>query len=324
MAFVIGIVLNYSFGCSSSHDKSRDQNEDAAVEDSGLINDASTPEEIQKIKITRSPDGGIVSVTWLDGGGEVNRPIRCQSKSDCDDVACLSSGYCDLPDPWTPPTEADAQTPPTEADAQNGDASQSTIPDASESSKTDAETSSGSGVSPFDPPLWQKHATQEGRECKTEADCTMVPKHSEDCCAPCIFDFFGSLSRVSSMKSETADAYMAELCADITCEELCDPAVNWYFENTCENELCFVSDLRTNFGWTNCTQHSDCHVRTTSCCECGGPTGPGQLLAVSDSEAYAAEVCSGSEQCSQCEPEYPDEVMALCSSERCILADPRY
>lgn len=311
LSIVFLAMLSCGSGCGKSNENSPSKEEDGEVKkDAAIEEDASLSHDVQRIDVIRYSDGGIEKVVLQDGGVEVTEAIKCKSRADCDDVACLSSGYCDLSGKWAPPNET-------------GDV----VFDASDSFNDLPFT-------PYEPfedtskpfvmwPLMQKYGTRENKQCFSDDDCVTVPINATDCCAPCDFDVSRDLYDIFTLKAEAARAYLDELCANVLCDEYCPSKDNWYLRPRCSNDLCTTVDLRSQRKWTYCTEHSQCRVRTYSCCECGGPMGPGQLLAVSDNEAYEAEVCAGTEQCPKCFPDYPDEVIALCSSTECVVADPR-
>jgi hypothetical protein len=64
-------------------------------------------------------------------------------------------------------------------------------------------------------------------------------------------------------------------------------------------------------------------VRAAACCECNAETGPGELVAISDEEAFASLVCNPAFGCDDCLPAYPREAIAVCEAGDCVVEDPR-
>jgi hypothetical protein len=80
---------------------------------------------------------------------------------------------------------------------------------------------------------------------------------------------------------------------------------------------CVVVDLLES-DVTACASASDCRVRTTGCCECGGSVEPATLIAVSTTSQrrYEDLVCDATTVCAACVPDYPD-VTVDCVSAHC-------
>jgi hypothetical protein len=66
-----------------------------------------------------------------------------------------------------------------------------------------------------------------------------------------------------------------------------------------------------------CAADSDCRLRVTGCCECGGSTASWDLIAIAhDGEAdYQALVCDPEQACDECAPVYPVDVEAYCATD---------
>lgn len=91
----------------------------------------------------------------------------------------------------------------------------------------------------------------------------------------------------------------------------------------CKSGTCQIQDLADDAS-AECTSDLDCAIRTRECCECGGDTSPGSLVAISDPQAFGELVCSGTEACGECLLVYPSGVQARCgSSGHCELVDTR-
>jgi hypothetical protein len=74
---------------------------------------------------------------------------------------------------------------------------------------------------------------------------------------------------------------------------------------TCRAGQCTVVDLLTHPS-TECQSASDCRLRTTVCCECGGATDPEHLIAISVSgEAQYSQLVCDTSECLECAPIYP-------------------
>jgi len=84
---------------------------------------------------------------------------------------------------------------------------------------------------------------------------------------------------------------------------------------TCKAGQCEVVDVRME-ALTACTLDSECRIRSTSCCECGGDP---RYIAVSttSTETYESLVCPTGAACAECLPTYPDTVVARCVVGHC-------
>lgn len=146
--------------------------------------------------------------------------------------------------------------------------------------------------------------------CGANADCVVI---SKSCCGSC-----GGATREDSIavNAGKASAYRSNVCDGMGC-----PAC--YMPNdptlvaTCSAGTCQVVDLLAHAS-TTCTNEADCRVRTTACCECGGPTDDEHLVAVSDEPAYSALVCDA-QGCPECAPQYPPKQVA-CEAGHCKVA----
>lgn len=145
--------------------------------------------------------------------------------------------------------------------------------------------------------------------CSESSECVIRPA---SCCGQC-----GAATRadVIALNANQVAAYTGEVCGDDFGCPACYMAPDPTLLGTCEAGHCKVVDLRTHVA-TECDQPSDCRIRTTACCECGGPTDVEHIVAISSESSFAGLVCDG-QACPECAPIYPDEVAARCSMGHC-------
>jgi hypothetical protein len=86
---------------------------------------------------------------------------------------------------------------------------------------------------------------------------------------------------------------------------------------TCSNGFCTMVDLLEH-ELTECSMASDCRVRASPCCECGGEAAP--LLAVNQNSSVRFEdlVCNIDSVCAACLPQYPPTPID-CVDARCRI-----
>ena len=87
---------------------------------------------------------------------------------------------------------------------------------------------------------------------------------------------------------------------------------------TCGGGACAAIDWATHPA-NACAKDADCRVRTRSCCECPGPVGREELLAVPTGATgdFMALVCDADAACGKCMPQYPKDALAVCEAGHC-------
>jgi hypothetical protein len=150
-------------------------------------------------------------------------------------------------------------------------------------------------------------------DCTRSSECVVVPA---SCCGSC-----GAAARGDAigLNRDRVAAYSSSVCGGDGCPA-CYQAPDPTLVAPCRAGTCAVVDLREHSS-TECTADAECHVRTSSCCECGGDMNA--LVAVSDASAYGALVCDPDQACGECAPIYPPEVTARCADGVCTVVDPR-
>jgi hypothetical protein len=155
--------------------------------------------------------------------------------------------------------------------------------------------------------------TRDGTACEVATDCVLVPSSCCVCGVPEIGD-------VTAVNQEGAAEYTQTCGMGPAC--LCPTALNPNLVATCASETCQAIDIREH-AVSECSDDDECRVRVSQCCECGGDTSPGSLVAVGTVLDYGALVCDRLGLCTGCAPEYPAEATALCESGHCTLVDER-
>jgi hypothetical protein len=168
------------------------------------------------------------------------------------------------------------------------------------------------GHSSADPVPPINHVTDADLECTDDSECELV---AVTCCGACEQD-------LTALNTRAAARRRAE-CAGVACAPCAAVTPSSFVADCSVIGLCGFVRLDYLPGATDCRSDADCHVRTRSCCECGGSTAPGDLFGVSDDAAFKTWICNGSEVCGTCSPAYPAEVHSLCSRGFCLIADPR-
>jgi hypothetical protein len=144
--------------------------------------------------------------------------------------------------------------------------------------------------------------------CTRTTDCVVVPA---SCCGVC-----GAATRedVVAIHRSLISTYRESVCEGLACPA-CYMEQDPSLVPTCGSERCEYVDLRAQATITACSEAADCRVRTVDCCECGGDTTKGGVIALrTDSEsAYSAVACVGVDACPECAPAYPEEVTATCN-----------
>lgn len=148
--------------------------------------------------------------------------------------------------------------------------------------------------------------------CSKNSDCIVVPK---SCCGSC-----GGATRQDALAVHQGKAseYRQGVCQGMGCPA-CYMPTDPTLVATCNAGSCEVVDLLLHAS-TACTDPSECRVRTTACCECGGPTDDEHLIAISADAPYSALVCDG-QGCPECAPQYPPKTLA-CAAGHCAIAKP--
>lgn len=144
-------------------------------------------------------------------------------------------------------------------------------------------------------------------DCTLSAECLVRPA---SCCGSCAAATRGDAIGINQ---DRASAYVQDKCAGVGCPA-CYMEQDPTLVAACRSGRCRVEDIRADDA-TACTSDSDCRIRTTSCCECGGDTDRAHLVAISDETRFSSLVCEGVEGCPECAPVYPPDVIARCSAE---------
>jgi hypothetical protein len=149
--------------------------------------------------------------------------------------------------------------------------------------------------------------------CQVPSDCMLVPSSCCVCGVPEIGD-------VTAVNQEGAAEYTQTCGMGPAC--LCPTALNPNLVATCASETCRAIDIREH-AVSECSDDGECRVRASQCCECGGDTSPGSLVAVATGLGYDELVCDPLGLCTDCAPDYPPEATATCESGRCTVVDER-
>lgn len=153
------------------------------------------------------------------------------------------------------------------------------------------------------------------RACEVPSDCVVT---ANTCCGEC---GQATLEGSTSVNEDFLETYRDSLCGD---EEpicpACAQSPNPDLVPTCAGGICEVIDVGA-LSISECSSSDECRVRTVDCCECGGSTDPGSLIAIrTDAEGfYSAQVCDPEFGCPECAPVYPADVDAVCLDGRCTL-----
>lgn len=152
--------------------------------------------------------------------------------------------------------------------------------------------------------------------CAGNEDCQLA---WDTCCGVCSTP---TLDDYDAINSDAFDAHREMVCPEPVPCPRCAEGFNPNLGASCQAGTCEGYDLST-LALTECTEASDCRVRTRDCCECGADTSFFNLMAIrADGNAdYEALVCPSDSGCLECAPVYPEDVVALCNAEgRCELA----
>ncbi|HVU05155.1 MAG TPA: BPTI/Kunitz domain-containing protein [Polyangiaceae bacterium] len=146
--------------------------------------------------------------------------------------------------------------------------------------------------------------------CSANSDCTLS---ANTCCGVCGAP---ELADVDAVNGARVDEHFRAVCPKpVPCPK-CGTAENPNLLATCTGGACRAVDVR-NEHLAACRANSDCRLRVTGCCECGGSTASAALIAIAVTEeaAYAALVCDPGTGCPACAPVYPKDVEAYCASD---------
>jgi len=152
-----------------------------------------------------------------------------------------------------------------------------------------------------------------GTGCGVPSDCTLVGSSCCVCGMP-------ELADVTAVNQKGASEY-AQMCG-MSPACLCPTELNPNLVATCDSGTCQKIDIREHAA-TECGDDDECRVRVSQCCECGGDTSPGSLIAVGLNLVYDELVCDPLGLCTDCAPEYPPEASARCDAGHCALVDER-
>jgi hypothetical protein len=150
--------------------------------------------------------------------------------------------------------------------------------------------------------------------CADNSDCMLA---GNSCCEVCGQPELGD---VDAINTRAAAAHFDAVCddPDPICPA-CPSQPNMWLGATCGAEMCRAFDLRET-DLVTCTEHTDCALRVTDCCECGADTSPFGLIALRRDAFtdYERLVCDRDSVCIECAPSYPGHVRPVCSDEgRC-------
>lgn len=150
-------------------------------------------------------------------------------------------------------------------------------------------------------------------DCEVPSDCTLV---LNGCCAPCGLP---SSADVVAVRKDRADEISQRVCAEpVPCPK-CASFENPALIATCQASRCTTIDLRKH-PVTECSQDVECRLRSNACCECGGPTDPGHLLAVGKAGGIESLICDPDFACDECLPQYPADAVAICDEGHCTAS----
>ena len=150
--------------------------------------------------------------------------------------------------------------------------------------------------------------------CSEPSDCVVVPV---SCCGSCGVPARGDAQAV---RADRAADVSKRACAGgggcPACAGVPDPTLI----ATCDAGRCTLVDLLKH-PTTACRDDGDCRLRTNQCCGCPGPAPIGfeHLIAVS-SEDYRSLVCDQAVACLGCEPQFPEDALAVCNFGHCQVS----
>jgi hypothetical protein len=108
-----------------------------------------------------------------------------------------------------------------------------------------------------------------------------------------------------ALNREDAQLFATETCGQVACPA-CAGTPDPTLVATCSDGFCAVVDI-LDHELTACMDASDCRLRTSDCCECGGRTDPNYLISISRDSGimYEELACPSAFGCAACVPQYP-------------------
>ncbi len=150
-------------------------------------------------------------------------------------------------------------------------------------------------------------------DCQVPSDCIVMPV---SCCGSCGVPSRGDAQAVR--KDQAAAVSQAACGEDFGCPACAAPPDPTLLA-TCRAGQCTLVDLQQD-PITECVTGDDCRIRTDTCCECGGPTDEGHLIAIRKDQSFESLVCDPNTACDDCVPDYgntPGFVQAECIKGHC-------
>ncbi len=151
--------------------------------------------------------------------------------------------------------------------------------------------------------------------CTASEECVL---QANTCCGVCGAP---ELSDLDAIREDRRTEHFNSVCPEpMPCPE-CPTGRNPNLGATCNDaSRCEGYDVR-DLPLSECEVDSDCRLRVTDCCECGGDVSPFSLIAIrTDGEsAYQSLVCTSDVICDDCAPTYPDSHQAYCRDSHCVV-----
>ncbi|MCB9583905.1 MAG: hypothetical protein H6718_00815 [Polyangiaceae bacterium] len=149
-------------------------------------------------------------------------------------------------------------------------------------------------------------------DCQVPSDCVVMPI---SCCGSCGVPSRGDAQAV---RKDQAQAVSQAACGEGSGCPACAAPPDPTLLATCEAGQCTLVDLQED-PITECMTGEDCRIRTDTCCECGGPTDEGHLIAIRKDGNFESLVCDPNTGCDDCIPDYGTSgfVQAECIKGRC-------
>ena len=148
--------------------------------------------------------------------------------------------------------------------------------------------------------------------CTANSECSLA---IDNCCGPCGRPTLDDYDAILSSRSVE---HARRVCPDpgsVPCPG-CASMDNPNLGAACEGGTCVGYDVRQR-SLSSCTSDGDCRLRTRDCCECGGGTDFGSLIAlrVDGETSYQTLACEPDSACPECAPIYPTEFEAFCADD---------
>jgi hypothetical protein len=143
--------------------------------------------------------------------------------------------------------------------------------------------------------------------CDQPSDCELAP--ADACCFPCSN---ASIDDLRAINGAHRDDFYA-MCDAPACPP-CAPVLDPSFRPTCSDGMCDVVDVRA-LELSACNSDTDCALRVTDCCECGGDLTSLIAIRADAGASYAELVCDPAQACDLCAPVYPTDVEAFCAAD---------